>query len=243
MKTTAKNRLYPLLLFVLATGVHNIHAQDFTSGPERTDLFELYTSEGCSSCPPADRQLNELEKNEDLWSEFVPIAFHVDYWNYIGWIDPYSKPQFSDRQRRYSKEWRARTIYTPCFVVNGVARRVLEYGNSNQHPGVLKASISNDRVTVVFTSVENTKEEVTAWLAPLSGLETSSVTAGENRGLQLEHRFVALGLASGNMTVSDDTYTIKFDMPQDSRTKALAIWISTGDSLKPLQATGGWIKP
>lgn len=243
MKKAAKHGLTILLGFAVAVWASNISAQDFASGPDRTDLIELYTSEGCSSCPPADRLLNALWKSEGLWSDFVPVAFHVDYWNYIGWTDPFSSSQYSSRQRKYSKEWNARTIYTPCFVVNGVARRGLQYGSSNDRPGTLKASVDKNKITVVFTPSTPAKEAITAWMAPLTGLESISVAAGENRGRQLDHRFVALGIESRKMKSSGNTFSAILDLPQNSRTKAVAIWVSAGKSLKPLQATGGWIDP
>ena len=75
----------------------------FTSGEQQVSLIELYTSEGCSSCPPADRFVRSLGKQDGLFSAFIPLAFHVDYWDYIGWADPYASPAFSERQRRYAQ--------------------------------------------------------------------------------------------------------------------------------------------
>src|SRR4051812_18118930 len=64
---------------------------------EPTQLIELFTSEGCSSCPPADEWLHDLGKQPGLWTDFVPVAFHVDYWDYLGWKDIFSTPEFSER--------------------------------------------------------------------------------------------------------------------------------------------------
>src|ERR1700743_1102514 len=83
----------------------------FQSSGHQTTLLELYTSEGCSSCPPAEAWLSKLKENPGLWSEFVPVAFHVDYWNNLGWRDRWSDGQFSERQRKYAQHWSADNIY------------------------------------------------------------------------------------------------------------------------------------
>jgi len=82
-------------------------------------LLELFTSQGCSSCPPADRLLSELADDPQLAGRVVPLAFHVDYWNYIGWQDPFSSARWSERQRRYAQAMDDGRVYTPQLVVNG----------------------------------------------------------------------------------------------------------------------------
>ena len=82
-------------------------------------LLELFTSQGCSSCPPADRLLSELAADAALAGEVVALAFHVDYWNYIGWADPFSSERWSQRQRRYAEVLEDGRVYTPQLVVNG----------------------------------------------------------------------------------------------------------------------------
>ncbi len=78
-------------------------------------VVELFTSQGCSSCPPADAMLHELARRDDV----IALALHVDYWDYIGWKDSFADPAFSDRQRRYARVAGARTIYTPQMVIGG----------------------------------------------------------------------------------------------------------------------------
>jgi len=225
---------------MLLAAASSCHAQEFTSGPVRTDLIELFTSEGCSSCPPADRKLGALANRKDLWKEFVPVAFHVDYWNHLGWTDPYSSPAYSARQRRYTEEWNAGSSYTPCFVVNGEATRNPVPTESADRTGILKAELKDDRVTITFTPVNVTGDYI-AWVAPLSGTLQSSVMAGENRFRELKHRFVALGLESAKMDDDGQNYSATLTVPADDRTQAIAVWVSDGISLTPLQATGGWL--
>ncbi len=88
-------------------------------------LVELFTSQGCSSCPPADRLLSRLgDGGLPGGGEVIPLSFHVDYWNYIGWTDPFSSKAWSDRQRRYARALRLDTIYTPQFVIDGAVQVV-----------------------------------------------------------------------------------------------------------------------
>ena len=84
-------------------------------------VLELFTSQGCSSCPSADDLLYNVRKeSKDVDVNIIALSYHVDYWNYIGWKDPFSKKEFSEKQRLYSKKFNSSTIYTPQIVVNGL---------------------------------------------------------------------------------------------------------------------------
>ncbi len=85
----------------------------FTSGPGNVHLLELFTSEGCSSCPPAEAWLSKLKDDPRLWRDFVPLAFHVDYWDGLGWRDPFASKVWTARQYQYSARWKSSTVYTP----------------------------------------------------------------------------------------------------------------------------------
>src|ERR1700691_1636099 len=88
--------------------------------PQVPVVVELFTSQGCNSCPPADKFLGELAKRPGV----LALAFHVDYWNYIGWTDPFGKPWSSARQRSYMKSLHQPYVYTPQMVVNGAAQGI-----------------------------------------------------------------------------------------------------------------------
>jgi len=118
----------------------------FTSEPARVSLIELYTSEGCSSCPPAERWLGGLRSDPGLWKTFVPVAFHVDYWNRLGWPDRFSNRDFTQRQYAYAEGWSGGSVYTPCFVRDGAewhARGPVEV--SGGAAGVLTATYDGRR--------------------------------------------------------------------------------------------------
>ena len=89
------------------------------SGNSRVALVELFTSEGCSSCPPADRWMSQLKDDKRLWKQVVPVAFHVDYWDYIGWPDRFATPEYSERQKNHRRLGNVYSVYTPGFLVNG----------------------------------------------------------------------------------------------------------------------------
>jgi len=85
---------------------------DLSSGTRQVTLLELFTSQGCSSCPSAERWLNEYVDDDDLWTHIVPVVFHVDYWDYIGWKDVYASQEYGERQRDYARAGKAHGIYT-----------------------------------------------------------------------------------------------------------------------------------
>ena len=97
-------------------------ANEFSLEPigESFAVVELFTSEGCYSCPPADRLVSQIiDKANESGQRIFPLSFHVDYWDYLGWKDAYSSAAFSERQRRYAFTWRSNRVYTPQMVING----------------------------------------------------------------------------------------------------------------------------
>jgi len=112
---TSITRTFVLLTLMGTTAGAIAASCGVSSAPTRTPLITLYTSEGCSSCPPADRWLSQLTTRSDI----VALAFHVDYWDYIGWKDRFGDPRNTARQREWARATHTRTIYTPQILVNG----------------------------------------------------------------------------------------------------------------------------
>ena len=111
-------------------------------------VVELFTSQGCYSCPPADAYLGELVKRQDV----IGLAFHVDYWDYIGWPDPFASPHHTQRQRTYGRVMDLRTIYTPQMVIDGVLDRVGSRRHQVAEALALRASASPvERISVPVT--------------------------------------------------------------------------------------------
>src|SRR5262249_16012523 len=98
-------RVALLLINAVATPQSPMSATTFESCEMQSQLLELFTLEGCSSCPPAEKWLSALKSSSYLWKKAVPIAFHVDYWDHLGWRDRFAKPEFTSRQQRYAAAW------------------------------------------------------------------------------------------------------------------------------------------
>jgi len=173
------------------------------SSPEhRVAMLELYTSEGCSSCPPADKWLSGLKQAGLADNIVVPLAFHVTYWDYIGWRDHFADSRYDDRQRATSRYNSSRSIYTPQFVLNGADYRShgrissdLDKINAQQATvnidvsAVLKTSRLAE-VTLVTDLVHSPVKEVALYLAVYENNLVSTVVEGENQGEILKHDFV-----------------------------------------------------
>lgn len=159
-------------------------------------VIELFTSQGCSSCPPADRLLGELAKSGQLAGRAVaPLAFHVDYWNDLGWADPYSAPQWTERQRQYASD----RVYTPELVVAGgdgvvgsqVARVTAAIaGAPRQALLPAHATWAADQVTVTATA----PADADAYVAVYETETTTAVARGENAGSKLPSAHVVRAL-------------------------------------------------
>jgi hypothetical protein len=173
------------------------------SGASTVPLLELYTSEGCSSCPPADKWISSIKTDK-----VTPLAFHVDYWNYIGWKDKYSKAEYSDRQRKIAAFGGAGFVYTPQFVMNG--RDFKGWDNTRLNQSVtatqklasranlsLDAVQENGKITLKTTAqltnpadVHNKIKDTDVFIAIYENKLVSQVKAGENSGRELKHDYV-----------------------------------------------------
>ena len=217
--------------------------QQFSSGTEQNSLIELYTSEGCSSCPPAEKYLNSIKTLDALWSKYIPIAFHVDYWDYLGWRDRYAHPQFSQRQSFYSKQRNLKTIYTPAFVVNGQSWRKNLFNSkpplSHKQIGQLQVNVKNNQLTAEFKPVKSLTGKLILNIAILGMDLSTKIKAGENRGNRAEHEFVVVGFKS----ISSSTSQWQTRLPKlhydNVKEYSIAVWVNQQDDLTPLQAVGG----
>ncbi len=239
-----------LLSFILPAYCDPLHIT-MTSGENRVSLLELFTSEGCSSCPPAEAWVSALKADPRLWRQFIPIAFHVTYWDYLGWSDPYANKAYSERQRRYAAVWRNASVYTPGLVMNGREWRgwskykLLEFP-AIERVGELKLNVDKEQITIHFTPLESITHAPQINMVLLGcGLETD-VKAGENRNRTLHHDFVVLLWEQYPLArQSDGAYFLSRAMPSRNDIKAqrnaLAAWVDTAENPEPIQAVGGWL--
>lgn len=216
--------------------------QIFQSGPQQTTMVELYTSEGCNSCPPAESFLNGLADNKQLWKTFIPLAFHVDYWDYLGWQDKFASAANTRRQQTYGKVLHARTIYTPEFFVNGKEWRRGFFSNlpiSSEKVGVLRVVRQDKQLNVSFEPERPMAAPLQLHVAVIGMGLKSDIGAGENAGRHTVHQFVVLAhkqLMNGKLQWQTSLPTATRLQP---RRQGLVVWVSTPDSPAPLQATGG----
>ena len=241
-----------VLAFVMTPGsAGEVSSQSFSSAGRNVALIELFTSEGCNSCPPADRWLSRLKNDERLWIDYVPVAFHVDYWDYLGWPDRFADADFSARQRRYFNEGAVGTVYTPGVFADGSEwtgwRRVdSPRAGQSSNAGVLTATVQSNRAVINFATADATAESLVAHVALLGLGITSEVSRGENRGRTLTHDFVVLGTADNALDRTDAGYATRVNLPVTGHAAeryALAVWVSAAGSQQPLQATGGFLSP
>jgi hypothetical protein len=177
-------------------------------------LVELFTSEGCSSCPPADKALAFLQEQQPIANaEVIALGFHVDYWDYIGWKDIYAKREFTRRQENYAEAFRLSSNYTPQMVVDGS----LEFvgNNSKKANNAIASSIQNqkgnveltrtgDKLSIKITAVPKHSDS-TVFLTIAEDNLSSDVKRGENSGSKLIHQAVVRELSAIGSITSEQT--------------------------------------
>ena len=179
-------RALALLPIVLACG--RAEGDPRVTAPEGPVVVELFTSQGCSSCPPAEQLLGKLARAGKVGDRAIaPLAFHVDYWNDLGWADPYSLPAWTERQHQYARVLADDRVYTPELVVGG-ARGVLGsraaavtdaiLGATRPAMLIAGASWSADAVTVTAQA----PADADVWVAVWEDAATTKVARGENAG-------------------------------------------------------------
>ena len=216
----------------------------------RVTLVELFTSEGCSSCPPAEQWLNSTEARSDLWSRVVPVAFHVDYWDYIGWPDRFATREHSKRQKKYREIGRTRGVYTPGFVVGGREWRGWFRDPALKLPadfdiGSISVDARDGRFEARFEPVVEVPDRIELHVARLGFDFVTEVGAGENHGRTLKHKFVVLGWSRHPMSGGNGGgYEASGELPAASNPasrEALAVWVSVPGDPLPIQAAGDWL--
>jgi hypothetical protein len=205
--------LLALVLFLsLDRGHGALFAARQNNGATRPVVVELFTSEGCSSCPPADSLLKELSERQPLEGvQVVALEEHVDYWNHLGWTDPFSSREFSQRQTDYARALGSDGVYTPQMIVDG-QRELVGSRSLSAREAISKAANSpkfaislrpaagiNPREAILQLSIENPdgvspRGGLELWMAVTEKNLQSDVKAGENSGETLRHAPVVRSL-------------------------------------------------
>ncbi|MEE8138954.1 MAG: DUF1223 domain-containing protein [Thermoanaerobaculia bacterium] len=228
-------------------------------------VLELFTSQGCSSCPPADRLLSRLGRADDGREvKLVPLAFHVDYWDYIGWTDPFSSADWSKRQQRYGSRFGLRTIYTPQLVINGssecvgsdeeaVREKIAEARRRKASSRIevrLKPTSGTDRLELEVSAripAAATLEGVDAWVAVFENALTTPVSRGENADRTLRNDFVvrrrehAFSLPPEGAHRTTHSLTIALDPSWKPRNLGVAAFLQEPRSFRIHDATVAYL--
>ena len=213
-------------------------------------FFELYTSEGCSSCPEADKWFGEMMQSRLLWNKVIPVAFHVDYWDRLGWKDPLSQSLCTERQMAYARLW-GKSLYTPMVVLAGKEvkdwyhRNVWEY-NLPDKTGKLTVERKWGKYQAQFSPLGGTLKDEWVFHATRLGFGIiSDVKAWENKGRKLEHNFAVLSYAKVGMRhVVGGAMAAEADLKDNENVRAerfgIAFWVTKGNDPTPVQAVSAW---
>ncbi|WP_339334991.1 MULTISPECIES: DUF1223 domain-containing protein [unclassified Croceitalea] len=182
-------------------------------------VLELFTSQGCSSCPPADILLDKAKKQYP--NKIYALSYHVDYWNYIGWEDPYSKSIYTKKQRFYNQKFRYRSNYTPQLVVNGkehfvgsngskLAAKISEYGKLQSENKITIPNVTKDNEYVNFDyNIEGELKDKQLRVVLVLDERTTSVKRGENRDRTLKNSNIVIAEKYIELENGKDNSTVK----------------------------------
>jgi len=218
-----------------------------SSGDKQTAVVELYTSEGCSSCPPADRWLSRLVKIPKGEIDVLALAFHVDYWDYLGWKDRFASADYTRRQRQLGANNLQHTIYTPEFFVNGMEVRgasnileKIEQANAQPAPLVLELTVSREQTSLVV-DLHSPGERDTIGQIHLRYLVyendlSTDVKRGENSGETLKHQQVVRYMSKAESLQLDNRHRIAISPEWNPERVGVAVLVTAPGDRHYLQA-------
>ncbi|MBQ4832065.1 DUF1223 domain-containing protein [Pseudoalteromonas sp. MMG010] len=240
---------FVIVFCVLSSLVFTAKAKTISSTSNHTTFLELYTSEGCSSCPPAEKWLSTFTHHKTLWKDIIPINFHVTYWDYLGWKDPFSNAEFSKRQRIYNALGKSNLVATPGFVIDGRGWQGWFYNKalpvtSSPYKGNLHASINDNTIALSYDAA-TVDQKLVAHVALLGFDVHTKVHTGENAGRTLKHDFVVIDYLQSDMQTNGNMAFTHLKQPQvdniATSKQAWVFWLSTQNDPTALQVAGGWL--
>jgi hypothetical protein len=222
--------VFAISLFLLAVPLKSHAASPGSSidaAPSSVAIVELFTSEGCSSCPPADALLRQINlKETDAGQLIVGISEHVTYWNNLGWKDPYSLPVFTDRQSVYASRLSPEGSYTPQMVLNGrdqfvgsdasALERALRNDARREHFGlrIVSSAPTTEGIDVKFAFTGNPPKPLDIIAVLADDTDRSKVLRGENSGRQLQHVSVARSMSRVATVTADGEHSVHVSFPE-----------------------------
>lgn len=213
---------------------------DAATAADDVVMVELFTSQGCTSCPPADENLGKLANRDDV----IALSLHVDYWDYLGWRDTFARPEHTVRQKSYRDAMGARVIYTPQVVVQG------EFDVPGYRPdqideaiGVAQrlsrtANIKIQRADGMLKAIVTSKGDVskcTIWVASYNRSSTVEIQRGENAGKQITYHNVVDKLM--RVGSRDSNAPQEIALPQPEPGTGVAVWLQDDETKRILSAS------
>ena len=197
-------------------------------------LVELFTSEGCSSCAPADALLQRLDQSQPVsTAELIVLSEHVDYWNSIGWADPYSSHEYSERQSAYAARFGSGGVYTPQMVVDGhfefvgsderrASQVIKEAAKAPKVAVHIRLGSSDEKATIVHVETgplpsATSRQSAGVFLAVADNSDESQVSRGENAGKRLQHVAVVRSLTRIGTVNASSEFSRDFDLKSKNR--------------------------
>ncbi|MRI34924.1 DUF1223 domain-containing protein [Endozoicomonas sp. OPT23] len=253
--------LLPIYLLLSALSATNAYSANnstirnikLDSGLEKNHLLELFSSEGCSSCPPADRFVSELQTSPELWNKWVPVVYQVGYWDYLGWPDPFAKPEHQQKQYAYRRSGRANGVYTPGFFIDGQEwRGFFRRGRTLPEikptsAGRLTADVKQANAMLnISASYASTDKQPKGYILnwALTGLDRETeVNKGENAQKKLHHDFVVLESGFAHPDKKEWQLNVPLNSHPVSGNLALSLWVTPAENpFEVLQATGSLLQ-
>ncbi len=205
-------------------------------------VIELFTSQGCNSCPPADKLIGELSKDPSL----ITLSLAIDYWDYLGWKDTLALPGHGNRQRAYARVRGDRDVYTPQVVVNGAAQALgsnkseieSAIGQSRRQATTLSVpvsmSVADGKLTIAAPAGKSGNERGEVWLCPVSSALPVAITRGENKGRAITyHNVVRRWIKIGDWTGAPATWTVPLKDFQTETVDEVAVILQSGTAAAP----------
>jgi len=215
-------------------------------------VIELFTSQGCSSCPPADKLAGELARDPSL----VVISLAIDYWDYLGWKDTNALPGHGNRQRAYAHARGDREVYTPQAIVNGVAHVIgsdraaidAAIAQTRKRPGMMSVpvtlAVAGDQLTVTVPAGKGEPSKGEIWLCPVSTTVAVAISRGENSGHTVTyHNIVRRWVKLGDWTGSARTLTVPLREIPGEGIDAAAVMVQAGSKESPGPMLGAAVVP
>ena len=211
-----------------------------TSTAHPVALIELYTSQGCSSCPPADKWLSTLEKTGLTQDKVIPLALHVDYWDYIGWKDQFAQASFSERQRKFRQLNRSSSVYTPQIIFNGVDVRKASFNSSINQLKKAKAPVKYQltakdvgnsllKVNIDFSQIDKQSKQSHLVLILAENKLQRAIKAGENTGRLLKHEHVVRVWKNLGVLKKENVVTLTVNKSWQRENLELIAFVETSD--------------